>query len=264
MLGKVAPKCLGLVLCAAAVTACSQDYSADTYASVAAQKANKVDQGVIVGVRPVQISADATLGTTTGAAAGGIAGSQVGSGNAVSALGALGGSVAGGVVGNAVAHAEGDTVGFEYIVRKPNGDLLSVTQTDTQPLGIGAHVLIIEGAQARVVADYTVPIEVEGLHPGDKPNAPQTAGAHPAGDAHAAGASTKPTTEASTITTAPLAPPAAAEADKKPADGAPAAPAAPAPATQSAAQAAAPAAAPPETPPKPPENAPAPSPATGS
>jgi outer membrane lipoprotein SlyB len=150
-------------------TGCTPNYSPDTYASAAAQQANKVDQGIVVGVRAIQISADTTLATATGAAAGGVAGSTVGAG-AGSALSAVGGTVAGAVVGNVVGHAQGDTGGFEYIVKKSNGDLLSVTQQDPAPLGIGAHVLIIEGAQARVVPDYTVPVVVEDLHPeGAKP-----------------------------------------------------------------------------------------------
>jgi outer membrane lipoprotein SlyB len=153
----------GMLACVL-VTGCTPNYSPDTYASAAAQQANKVDQGIIVGVRAVQISADTTLATATGAAAGGVAGSTVGAG-AGSALGAVGGTVAGAVVGNVVGHAQGDTGGFEYIVKKPNGDMLSVTQQDPAPLGIGAHVLIIEGAQARVVPDYTVPVVVEDLHP---------------------------------------------------------------------------------------------------
>jgi outer membrane lipoprotein SlyB len=154
---------LVLLATAAILPGCGPNYSPDTYSSIAVQQANKVDQGIVIGVRPVLISADATLSSGTGAAAGGIAGSTVGTG-AVSALTALGGSVAGGVAGNVVGHATGDTNGFEYIVRKPNGDLLSVTQKDDQPLGIGAHVLIIEGPQARIVPDYTTPVVVQPLH----------------------------------------------------------------------------------------------------
>src|SRR5579859_7569392 len=146
------------------VGGCTPDYSPNTYASSAAQQANKVDQGIVVGVRAVQISADTTLATASGGAAGGVAGSTIGGGTA-SALGAVGGTVAGGVVGNVLGHAAGDTDGYEYIVKKGNGDLLSVTQKDPQPLGVGAHVLIIEGPQARIVPDYTVPVSVEALHP---------------------------------------------------------------------------------------------------
>src|ERR1700757_4875652 len=83
------------------IAGCAPDYSPNTYASNAAQQTNKVDQGVVVGVRAVQISADTTLATASGGAAGGVAGSTIGGGTA-SALGAVGGTVAGGVVGNVI------------------------------------------------------------------------------------------------------------------------------------------------------------------
>ncbi len=146
-------------MASAPLIGCGPSYSPDTYASNAAQQAAKVDQGIVVGVRAVMISADTTLATATGAAAGGIAGSQLGEG-AGGALGALGGTVAGGAVGTVMGHAAGDTDGYEYIVRKANGDLLSVTQRDVTPLQIGAHVLLIQGPQARIVLDYTVPLPV--------------------------------------------------------------------------------------------------------
>jgi outer membrane lipoprotein SlyB len=200
MFGRTAFATLGIPLAAIFLAGCAPSFSPDTYSANATQQANKVDQGVVVGVRAVQINVDTTLGSATGAAAGGIAGSQVG-GGAASALGALGGSVAGGVVGSVVSHAAGDTDGFEYIVRKPNGDLLSVTQRDPEPLGIGAHVLIIEGPQARIVPDYTVPIVVQARHP-DPPKAPEGE-SHPA----AAASSNGPATPSSAITTSPLPPP---------------------------------------------------------
>jgi outer membrane lipoprotein SlyB len=140
----------------AGMSACGPSYSPDTYASNAAQQANKVEQGVVVGMRKVAVSAAGTVGTLTGAAAGGIAGSQVGVGP-ISAFSALGGSLVGGLAGSTAEHATGDTSAFEYIVRKPNGDLVSVTQKDKTPLVLGQKVLVIAGVQARVVPDYTVP-----------------------------------------------------------------------------------------------------------
>ena len=190
---------------------CTPDYSPNTYASNAAQQANKVDQGVVVGVRAVQISADTTLATATGGAAGGIAGSGVGEGTG-SALGAVAGTVAGGVVGNVVGHAAGDTDGFEYIVKKGNGDLLSVTQKDLRPLGVGAHVLIIEGPQARIVPDYTVPVTVEALHPEEaKPGATAKSEpvATPMGTMPPTGTQPPaPATPTTVVTATPLPPPA--------------------------------------------------------
>jgi outer membrane lipoprotein SlyB len=152
---------LRFALCATlagAAAGCGPDYSPNTYASSAVQQANKVDQGVLVGVRDVGVSASGTTGALVGGAAGGVAGSQVGSGVG-SAFGALGGSLVGGIAGSAAEHVSGDTRAFEYIVRKPNGDLLSVTQKDELPLVIGQKVLVIAGNQARVVPDYTTPTE---------------------------------------------------------------------------------------------------------
>ena len=163
-----------LALCAAlavSLVGCGPDYSPNTYASNAVQQANKVDQGVIVGVREVGVSASGTTGAVIGGAAGGIAGAQAGTGT-TSAFGALGGALVGGIAGSAAEHVVGDTRAFEYIVRKPNGDLLSVTQKDTEALAIGQKVLVIAGNQARVVPDYTVPGQVP---PNQTAAAPQDA-----------------------------------------------------------------------------------------
>src|SRR5579863_1936507 len=74
-----------------ALAGCGPNYSPDTYATNAAQQAAKVEPGVIVGVRPVQISASGAVGGVAGAAAGGVAGSQVGVGPTAT-FGAIGGS----------------------------------------------------------------------------------------------------------------------------------------------------------------------------
>ena len=144
----------GLLL-ALAVAGCGPNYAADTYSRQAVQQANKVDQGEVVGWREITISADGTVGFVTGSAAGGIAGSQA-AGGVGSAFGALGGGLLGGLVGGAVEQGTGDVKAFEYVVRKPDGELMSVVQRDRRPLGIGRRVLLISDAQARIVPDYTV------------------------------------------------------------------------------------------------------------
>jgi outer membrane lipoprotein SlyB len=146
-------------LLAVLLSGCGPSYSPDTYATNAAQQANKVETGVIVGVRKVRISAQGTVGAVSGAAAGGVVGSQIGEGSA-GAIGAVSGSLLGGLAGVATEHLISDTNGFEYIVRKVNGDMLSVAQKDKKPLTVGQKVLVIAGAQARIVADYTVPFEL--------------------------------------------------------------------------------------------------------
>jgi outer membrane lipoprotein SlyB len=143
----------------ATLAGCGPNYSPNTYATDAVQQANKVDAGVIVGVRQVDISASGTTGAVVGGAAGGIAGAQVGSG-AQAAFTTLGSTLVGGIAGSATEHVISDTSAFEYIIRQPNGDMLSVTQKDKVPLMVGQKVLVIAGKQARVVPDYTVPVEV--------------------------------------------------------------------------------------------------------
>lgn len=172
------------VLVLGALAGCGPSYSPDTYASTAAQKAAKVDQGVIVGVRPVGITASGTTGMVAGATAGGVAGDQIGTGTA-SAFAAIGGSLLGGIAGTAAEHAVADTDAYEYIVRKPNGDLISVTQKDKVPLALGQKVLVIGGDQARIVADYTTPMPAkEAAKVAAKPaDAPKVADAAKPADA---------------------------------------------------------------------------------
>ncbi len=142
----------------AATAACSPDFSPNTYNAAAVQQANKVEQGVVAGVRDVDVKVSGTTGAVAGAAAGGIVGSQLPGSSTAAALGTVGGSLIGGLLGSGVERAGGDTKAYEYIVRKPNNDLISVTQTDKVPMVLGQHVLVIAGSQARIVPDYTTPI----------------------------------------------------------------------------------------------------------
>jgi len=156
-----------IAISVAASVGCKPDYSPNIYAANAVQQANKVEAGVIVGFRQVAITANGTVGAVTGGAAGGILGSQAGGSGISTALAAVGGTAVGSLVGTTVEHASGDTTGWEYIVRKPNGDLLSVTQREPQPLPIGQKVLVITGNQARVIPDYSVAVEPAPDHKSD-------------------------------------------------------------------------------------------------
>ena len=136
---------------------CHQGYSANTYASNAAQQEAAVQRGVIIGVRQVLISATGTVGAATGGAVGGVAGSQFGAGPVTTALGAIGGTLVGGIGGAAAAQAVADTKGWEYIVQEAGDKLVSVTQTSKTALPAGLHVLVIaDSQQARIVPDYTI------------------------------------------------------------------------------------------------------------
>jgi len=135
---------------------CGESYKPDTYATRAVQQANKVEQGVIIGVRRVNISAEGTTGAATGAAAGAVIGAQAPGGSLTAALGGVSGALVGGLFGKAAESAAVDAPAFEYVVQTSSGELVSVTQREDRALVIGQKVLVIAGTQARVVADYTV------------------------------------------------------------------------------------------------------------
>ncbi|MBU8540433.1 hypothetical protein [Falsiroseomonas tokyonensis] len=195
------PRILPLLLLAPlALAGCRPSYSPDDYATAAVQQMNRVEQAVIIGRRQVTVTAEGTTGATTGGAAGGIVGSQAPGGNMAGAIGAVGGALVGGLLGSATERVAGNTTAYEYIVRKANGDLASVTQRDDIPLSIGERVLVIAGNQARIVPDYTQTVpEAEGgaaqapaaaPAPGPAPAAhpeapPATPPAPPAGEAPA-------------------------------------------------------------------------------
>jgi outer membrane lipoprotein SlyB len=143
----------------AGVAGCTPNYSPNTYAAGAVQQANKVEPAIVVGFRQVAISANGTVGAVTGGAAGGVLGSQSGTFGINSALGTVGGTAIGSLLGTAVEHVTGDTKGWEYIVRKPDGSLLSVTQREESPIALGQKVLVITGSQARIVPDYSMATE---------------------------------------------------------------------------------------------------------
>ncbi|NOG70239.1 hypothetical protein [Roseicella sp. DB1501] len=182
------------------LAACGDRYSPDTYATRAVQQANKVEQGMVVGLRKVQISAEGSTGAAAGAAAGGVIGAQTPGGGIGAALGGVGGALVGGLVGRASESAAVDTEAFEYVVRTEKEELLSVTQTDKMPLVIGQKVLVITGNQARVVPDYTVATLPGGARrEPPKPalaNAPSSAPASPPPGGEAKAAPADPATDA--------------------------------------------------------------------
>jgi outer membrane lipoprotein SlyB len=147
-----------ILLLPLALFGCGPRFSPDAYATRAVQQMNRVEQGVVIGRRPVTVQAEGSVGAATGGAAGGIIGSQLPGSDVARAVGGVGGALVGGLFGVAAERVTGDTTAFEYIVRKTNGDLVSVTQSDPAPLEVGLRVLVIAGAQARIVPDYTTPV----------------------------------------------------------------------------------------------------------
>ncbi len=172
-----------LALLPLALAGCGASYSPDAYATRAVQQLNRVDQGVVIGRRQVLVQAEGATGAATGGAAGGIIGSQTPGGNLTGAIGAVGGALVGGLFGSAAERVAGDTTAFEYIVRKNDGEMVTVTQREPTPLELGTRVLVMGGAQARIVPDYTqAPVAgaVPAAPPAVPPPAPPAAETAPA------------------------------------------------------------------------------------
>lgn len=226
--GRLAPRLLAP--CLLVLAACGSRYSPDTYAPNAVQQASKVEQGVIIGVRKVAVEASGATGAVSGAAAGAAVGSQGGGGGVGTALTAIGGSLVGGLLGAGAERAVGDTFAYEYIVRKPSKELVSVTQRDRAPLALGAKVLVIAGPQARIVPDYTTPPEPKPsftLIPAEPPpDASRDGGGPPAPAAPAAVAPASVTPAPDTSVSAAPVPAIPVPAIPVPAIAAPATPAA--------------------------------------
>nr|WP_188259173.1 hypothetical protein [Azospirillum tabaci] len=230
-------------LVAGILAGCTPNYSPNTYAASATQQANKVERAVVIGFRQVKISTNGTVGAVTGGAAGGVLGSQSGTFGINAALGAVGGTAIGGLIGTSIEHVTGDTTGWEYIVRKPDGELLSVTQREEKPIEIGQKVLVIAGSQARIVADYSAdPTPAPTTVDAAKDTVKEAAKGDPQNDAKPAEAIEAKELPAPTPAEAPVEAPAASTPDSggpapirltppapaaeapadKPADGAPA------------------------------------------
>ncbi|MGH7118929.1 MAG: hypothetical protein ACREFP_08060 [Acetobacteraceae bacterium] len=240
------------------IGACSGNYSPNNYAAVAAQQANPVTRGVIIGVRQVTITPTGTIGAVAGGAAGGVAGSQAPGGVVGSAFGAIAGTLLGGLSGSATERAIDASKGWEYIVKQADGKLVSVTQSDKKPFAVGTHVLVIAGKQARVVRDYTVPLPAQpeklqtqvvpppapvALAPlpapavADKPPAPVTASATPSATATTSSAPVAPETPAPAVAdNPPSADTSARPSATATAPSTPGSPATPAPAVPASSQ----------------------------
>jgi len=145
------------VVLATALAGCASSLGANHYDPVSVGRVARVEEGTIVGVRPVAIAASpqaSKIGTLAGAALGGLAGSELGGGSKANAAGAIGGALLGGLAGNAIGSAAGQQSGFAYTIRLPSGELVSIAQAGDYALPVGAPVLIEYGDRARVIPQH--------------------------------------------------------------------------------------------------------------
>ncbi len=110
------------------VAGCTATPTANSFGRSEAMRAQSVELGSILSIRPVNIRPDSTMvGTGTGAVLGGLAGSQIGGGTVANAAGAVAGAVAGGALGSAIQGSQ-NTPGLELTVKLDNGANVAVVQ----------------------------------------------------------------------------------------------------------------------------------------
>jgi outer membrane lipoprotein SlyB len=142
----------------AALAGCASGLGANSYDPSSVGRVAHVEEGTIVGVRPITIEGSnqsSKVGTLAGAVLGGLAGSELGGGRKANTAGAIGGAVLGGVAGNALGNAAGKQPGFAYTIRLPSGELVSITQPGEFAMPNGTPVLIEYGDRARVVPQHS-------------------------------------------------------------------------------------------------------------
>lgn len=148
---KLVAAAAGLAL-ATTLGACATGIGAGDYTRSGVGQVSRVDEAIVVAVRPIRIQGDRTfVGTATGAAVGGIAGSQIGGGDEERAIGAVAGAVAGGLIGSAVEQGVTTQQGFEYVLQLANGEMRTIAQGNDVYLPPGSRAFIVYGARARVV-----------------------------------------------------------------------------------------------------------------
>ena len=130
---------------------CAENISPNTYTTNEVGAINHVIEATIVSMRPVKINNSSGAGGLAGTVAGGAAGSTLGGSPEANVVGAVGGAVIGGVVGESIDKNIHKKHGIEYILRKKNGSLISVVQTNEIDFKIGQQVLIIYGNKTRMI-----------------------------------------------------------------------------------------------------------------
>lgn len=137
------------------ISGCASNLGGGTYSRGSVGDVQHSARGTLVSVRHIQIEGTKSgVGTATGAVLGGAVGSEIGQGGAARVAGVLGGAVLGGLLGSAVERGATQRAGYEYVVRKPNGDLITIVQeADGPAIAAGSSVLVIYGDRARVVPD---------------------------------------------------------------------------------------------------------------
>lgn len=132
---------------------CARQISPDVHTGRAAGETLRTYEAVIESVRIVEIQESDTLegnktGQLLGSIAGGVAGARFGNGVG-RALAIAGGAIAGAFVGALAEQEVKRQQAAEYIVRTPEGELLTMVQGVEPLLSVGQRVFVQESHRGR-------------------------------------------------------------------------------------------------------------------
>ncbi len=130
-----------LLLCGA-LAACGIGDTNTTYERSEIGAQAYVEYGTIVQMNPVKTAGTSTVGTLAGAGAGAAAGSMIGGNTAVNIIGGIGGALVGGMVGSAAEKNLTSDTAYEFLIRKQNGSMVSIVQSNELGLRPGENVIL--------------------------------------------------------------------------------------------------------------------------
>lgn len=137
------------------IAGCAAPDSALVYSGDQTRKAQTVQLGTVISVKPVKVEGkDNELLTIGGAVLGGLAGSNIGQGKGAVA-GAVVGALAGGAGTSAAQRALSSKNSTEVTVKLDSGSMVSIVQASDVALAPGQRVRVMRGQGADRVVPYT-------------------------------------------------------------------------------------------------------------
>ena len=137
---------LAVVAMGLVVVGCASRRSGSVYSRSQAQKAQKVELGVVESVRSVEIEGTKSpVGPVAGGAVGGAAGSTVGGGSGRTVATVVG-AVVGGILGAVVEEKVTKKDGLEITIKLDSGKLVAVTQESDVMFQAGERVRVLTGS----------------------------------------------------------------------------------------------------------------------
>lgn len=134
------------------LASCQADIDSNQYGTSSVGRAAAASHCSVISVRQVQVKSDNNVGMIAGAVLGGIGGYGIGSGSTAHNLGAAGGALLGGYAGDKAQGALSSQMGYEYVVRLDNGQVMTLTQGSDVLLSPGQQCMILLGNPARLIA----------------------------------------------------------------------------------------------------------------